>query len=400
MSMKFLKNLFRRQGHEARSGGWQGSMSGQSFYGNLPVTPANAEGLAAVYSCVTAISSSLSTLPALVYRQEGKARNEASEGEIQALIKKGPNSYQTWPEFVEMLVAQTLLRGNGLIEIETEGGHVTGLRVIPWDWCNPMMLPSGVLLYDVYDQPGIYSPAQGRRRRLFQHQVIHIRDRSDDGIIGKSRLQRCASVIRSAQTVHDFAQSSFNNGFYPSGVIESLAMLSQAQRVEMNDAFTRSFSGAHNAARALVLDQGQTWKSMTVVSPEDAELLNSRKFTTEEICRLFQVPPPIIADYSHNTFTNSETAGRWFAQFCLLPWVRKIEASFNRALFDGTDFELTLDMSAFDRGSPESRWAAHAIAASNGILSVDEIREIEGWGPKPTNTEIPGTHTETPETVA
>ncbi|MDR3357933.1 MAG: phage portal protein [Desulfovibrio sp.] len=42
---------------------------------------------------------------------------------------------------------------------------------------------------------------------------------------------------------------------------------------------------------------------------------------------------------------------------------------------------LRLIMSAFDRGSPESRWAAHAIAASNGILTVDEIREIEGWGP-------------------
>lgn len=138
-----------------------------------------------------------------------------------------------------------------------------------------------------------------------------------------------------------------------------------------------------NAARAFVLDQGLEWDSLTAISPEDAELLSSRKFTTEELCRLFQVPPPIIQDYSHNTFTNSEQAGRWFAQFCLLPWVRKIEASFNRALFEGTDYELTLDMSTFDRGDPTTRWQAHAIAASNGILEVNEIREIEGWGPKP-----------------
>jgi HK97 family phage portal protein len=124
-----------------------------------------------------------------------------------------------------------------------------------------------------------------------------------------------------------------------------------------------------------------TYHKMTI-NPEDAELLETRKFGVEEICRLFQVPPPIVQDYSHNTFTNSEQAGRWFAQFCLLPWVRKLEAAFNRALFAGTDLDLVLDMSGFDRGTPESRWAAHAIAVSNGVLTVDEIRELEGWGPK------------------
>jgi HK97 family phage portal protein len=194
--------------------------------------------------------------------------------------------------------------------------------------------------------------------------------------------------VRDAQTVHDFAGAAFRNGFYPSGVVQTDATLNQAQREQLNDAFVKGFSGARNAARALVLDQGLKWTGLTAISPEDAELLASRKFTTEEICRLFQVPPPIVQDYSHNTFTNSEQAGRWFAQFCLLPWVRKIEAAFNRALFEGTDLELVLDMSAFDRGSPESRWAAHAIAAANGILSTDEIREIEGWGPKTDPVDI------------
>jgi hypothetical protein len=38
-------------------------------------------------------------------------------------------------------------------------------------------------------------------------------------------------------------------------------------------------------------------------------------------------------------------------------------------------------MSAFDRGTPESRWAAHAIAVGNGILTANEVREIEGYAP-------------------
>lgn len=84
------------------------------------------------------------------------------------------------------------------------------------------------------------------------------------------------------------------------------------------------------------------WASMSL-SPEDAELLETRKFGVEEICRLFQVPPPLVQDYSHNTFTNSETAGRWFAMFTLSPMARKIEAEFARSVFpeDG-GFELEL----------------------------------------------------------
>lgn len=383
MSMNFLKRIFRMEKRVHEGGGWQGSLSGERIFGNTPVTPDNAEALSTVFACVSAISSTISALPVFIYRIDGKTRQETDSGPVQILVKNGPNPWQTWPEFCEMLVAQVLLRGNGLIEIEADNrGAASGLRVIPWHWCNAYMLPGGQIVYDVHDQPGLYSPSQGKRRRLLQHEVIHIRDRSEDGLVGKSRLQRTASVVRGAQTVHDFAAAAFRNGFYPSGIIMSDATVNAGQRREMNDAFTRGFSGAANAARAIILDQGLRWESLTSISPEDAELLQSRKFTTEELCRVFQVPPPIIQDYSHNTFTNSEQAGRWFAQFCLLPWVRKIESSFNRALFPDGEFELVLDMSGFDRGDPATRWQAHAIAASNGILDVDEIREIEGWGPK------------------
>jgi HK97 family phage portal protein len=391
MSMNFLKKIFRRAEARYFTEGWQGSKSGQMLYGNTPVHPANAEGIAAVFACVAAISSAISALPALVYQNQGKIRSEVYAGAIPALIKNGPNFYQTWPEFMEMLVAQVLLRGNGLIEIVADrAGNVVELRVIPWNWCNPYMLPGGQLVYDVFDQPGIWAPAQGKRRRLLQHEVIHVRDRSDDGLIGMSRLQRAASVVRSAQAVNDFAAAAFHNGFYPSGIVMSDAVINPAQREGLNDAFVKSFSGAKNAARAIILDQGLKWQSLTAISPEDAELLKSRQFSVVEICRLFQVPPPIIQDLSNSTFTNATQVGRWFSMFCLFPLVRKLEASFNRALFEATDFELVLDMSSFERGDPENRWKAHAVAAREEILTVDEIREIEGWGPKARESDTGG----------
>uniref|UniRef100_UPI00313CADFD phage portal protein n=1 Tax=Inquilinus sp. OTU3971 TaxID=3043855 RepID=UPI00313CADFD len=93
------------------------------------------------------------------------------------------------------------------------------------------------------------------------------------------------------------------------------------------------------------------------------------------------MPPPIIQDCSHNTFTNSQAAGRWFAQFTLLPWVKKLEAGFRHSVL-GPGYALGFDLSKFMRGDDEARWNAHKIAVEAGILDPDEIREIEGWNPR------------------
>src|SRR3546814_4035441 len=99
------------------------------------------------------------------------------------------------------------------------------------------------------------------------------------------------------------------------------------QRTDVRDSVQSRHGGAGNAGSTLVLDGEMTWKAAQI-SPEDAELLETRKFGVIELCRLFQVPPPIVQAYENNTFTNAAQAGLWFATFCLAPWARKIEAEF------------------------------------------------------------------------
>jgi HK97 family phage portal protein len=245
------------------------------------------------------------------------------------------------------------------------------------------LFPSGRLAYDVTEINALYG-GTGRQRRLLQGEVLHLRDRTDEGLVGKSRLSRARSVIDASAQVQAFANSVYRNGVAPSGILEADERIEDNQLQRLKDQFARAFSGASNAGSALVLDQGVKWKQLGV-SPEDAELLNSRRFSVEEIARIFSVPPPIIGDLSHGTFTNTETVGRWFATNTLSPWIRKIEAEFKRSVFSEASrptHRLTFDMSAFLRGDPEQRWQAHKIAAETGILDLNEIRRIEGWNPR------------------
>lgn len=343
-------------------------------------SPFNAEAVAAVGACTQLIASSLAYLPMRVYRA-GKARTELLDSPLYRLMRGGPNDWQTWPDFVESMVASVLLNGNALAKIERIGNVVRGLRFIPWRWVAVQLLPSGRLRYDVHEAPGVMG-ASGTRYSLLAEDVIHLRDRSDDGYLGRSRLSRTVETVASALQANEFARMFLKNGGMPAGALKFEQMLSDEQRHRVRETITTTHSSATNAGKIIILEGGMSYQPFAL-SPEDTELLASRKFAVEEICRVFQVPPPLIQDYSHNTFTNSETAGRWFAQFTLAPLARKIEAEFARSLFTSdSDLELEIDLSGFLRGDPQTRWAAHKIAVDAGILDVNEVREIEGFNPK------------------
>lgn len=339
------------------------------------------ENFATVAACTSAIATAIASVPALTYRRNGPARAEVFDNPVAELIRNGPNHHQTWPELMEAWVAQALLYGNGLLEIERDGVAIVGLKLIPWQWVSPLIGPSGRLVYDVTEQTGLYGQT-GRVRRLLAGDVIHLRDRSDDGILGRSRLSRSADTVAAAIQLNTFARNFIANGAQPSGAISTDHELSGEMTASLREQLEARHRGAGEAGRVMVLTGGIKFEQFQV-SPEDAELLGSRKFAVEEICRLFQVPPPIVQDYSHNTFTNADTAGRWFAQFTLGPWARKIEAVLSRGLFPaGSGLELELDLSSFLRGDPQTRWAAHKIAVDGGILDPDEVREIEGFNPR------------------
>lgn len=359
------------------------AISGLSTSGQL-VNARVAENLTTVLACVGAISGSIASLPALIYRWEGRDRIEDEAHPLARLIRRGPNAWQTWPDFIEWLVASTLLRGNGLAEIVTDSaGRVTELRPIPWDWVSVQLLPNGRLAFDVTEINSFFG-GTGRMRRLLQHEVLHVRDRSDDGLLGRSRLQRAAAAVGAALSTQEFAGSMWANGAHPSGAVRTDGKLGPEAHTRLREAMTRMFTGPRNAAKVMVLDQGLEWQSISV-SPEDAELLASRRFSVEEIARIYQVPPPIIGDLTHGSFANAETVGRWFAQHTLSSWIRKLEAEFARSVFTEatrSTHELEFDVSAFLRGDPETRWKSHEIAVKNGILDVDEIREVEGWNPR------------------
>lgn len=366
------------------------------------VSSRTAENLSTVLACVSAISTAVASLPAYVYRRVDGGREEAEDHPLARLIRDGANPWQSWVDWVEWMQASALLRGNALSEVVTDaGGDVVELRPIPWDWVSVQLLPTGRLAYAVNEASGVYG-GTGRSRRLLAAEVIHIKDRSDDGMVGRSRLSRAAETVGSALAVQNFAGSMYRNGINPSGAIKLPNSVSVEVVKRLRAGFESLFAGSNNAAKALILEGGAEWQQISV-SPEDAELLASRRFTTEELARLFQVPPPIVGIWDHSSFTNSETAGRWFAQFTLTPWIRKLEAEFARSVFTSAGREthmVELDLSGFLRGDPAQRWQGYDVALRNRVLTPNEVRQAEGWNKRQGGDSFPEDRPANPPTMA
>lgn len=357
--------------------GWGPSVAGTR------VNTALAENLSTVTAFVNAIASGLASLPARVYRTQGEGRIEIPGHPVSRLLRQ-PNPRQTWPDFLEWLLGSALLHGNALAAIEIDGANrPVALLPIPWPAVSVVVLPSGRLAFDVvaYNTPW---GGSGAPRRYLDTEVLLLKDRSDDGWLGRSRISRAPDVIGAANGLQTYSTAIWDNAATPSGLVTLPPNVTPDDKRAIEAYVTGKVAGASKAKGVLFVDPSTTWTSISV-SPEDAEVLASRRFSGEEIARLFGVPPPIIGDLSHGTFTNSETAGRWFAQFTLAPWARKIEAEFQRSVFaDPTGAtHIEIDLAGLMRGSYVERWTANVAAVTAGILTANEVRETEGYNPMP-----------------
>ena len=118
----------------------------------------------------------------------------------------------------------------------------------------------------------------------------------------------------------------------------------------------------------------------------EAQFLETRKFQVSEICRIYRVPPHMVGDLEHATFSNIEHQSISFAVHTIRPWVVRIEQAMNRALFAEKEkgvFYVRFNMDGLMRGDYKSRMEGYAIGRQNGWLSTNDIRDLENMNPVP-----------------
>lgn len=380
--LEWARDLFRIETRSAPAPSSWDLMKAGGFQTDAGITlsPHGAENISAVFASVQCIAETVATLPLVVYRRTGdRVRSPDPSHPVARLFASGPNETQTTPEFIETMLGICLLRGNSYAEIvRDQRGQPVALLPFAADTVSIVQFANTRRV--AYDT----APSWRAPRRLLAEEVLHLRDRSDDGIVGKSRLQRARETFATAAATERFAASMFRNGAALSGVLSHPEQIGEEAAKRLRKSFEEIYRGAENAGRVCVLEEGLKWQQISV-SPEDAQMLDSRRFSVEQIARLFRIPPPILGDLSHGTFSNVEALQRQFYSHTLMPWLTKLERLIERTLFSEADratHEVEFDCDLLLRGDMLQRYQCYRIAREIGLASANELRAWEHLNPR------------------
>ena len=355
-------------------------LAGRVADGDVAVPPPLAENMSAVFAAVQIISETVASLPLMVYREDDQGvRTATRQHPVSRIFAGDANDWQTAPEWIETMTAHCLLRGNAYAEIvrDNRGAPVALVPFHP-DHVRVVQIPeSGRLRYEVT------TPHRGTRR-LLADEVLHLKDRSDDGILGKSRLHRARETFQTAMAVERFAGSTYRNGAALSGVVTHPDQIGPEAAKTLRESIEALYRGSSNAGRIGVFEEGMSWTALSV-SPEDAQMLESRRFSIEQIARMFRIPPPVLGDLSNGSYSNVTELGRWFAGHTIRPWLVKWERTIERALFSTEGrrvHHVEFDMDELLRGDMLTRFQAYRIAREIGVYNANELRGFERQNPR------------------
>ena len=137
-------------------------------------------------------------------------------------------------------------------------------------------------------------------------------------------------------------------------------------------------------SKLMVLEADMKFQSVSL-SPEASQLLETRKFSTEEVCRWFGVPPVMIGASGQTTWGSGIAeimAG--FYKLTLNPLLRNIEQALSARVLtprERIDYTVEFNFDALLRGSIQERYSAYATAVQNGFKTRNEVRQLENDEP-------------------
>jgi HK97 family phage portal protein len=360
--------------YAALDGGTQ-SHSGHS------VTVDSAMQLSAVWSCVRLISETIATLPLPLYRIDAQGRKTpANDHHLYPILRTQPNLDMTAAEFWECMVACMVLWGNAYARKRYSGGQLYALDPMRPDWMVPRRAKSGGMVYRYHDPE-----EKDGWIDLTEDDVLHLKGFGTNGLTGMSPISYARHSMGNAMAVEESVGHTFKNMVRPSGVLTTDQILKQSQTDAYADKLADKFQGTVNQGKVMVLQAG--FKFMPVnMNPEDAQMLETRLFGVEEICRWFRVPPWMIGHTSKVTSWGSgiEQQMLAFLTFALRPYLTRIEQSITKSLispYERETLKAEFNLEGLLRADSQGRAAFYGMMVEKGIYTRNEIRAKENLPP-------------------
>lgn len=337
-------------------------------YGSGPTyNSSKALGLSAVSRCVELISDSVSQLPLEVYSIDSKGYKQVDpDNEIGIMLNDHINPRMSSAVFFKTFTSSVLIKGEayGYIERDTKGTPIA-IHYLPTEYVT-------VQVPEYLNQPLEYT-ITGVKDRIQEKDMIHVFWATDDGISAISVLDRGKDVLELSYKCEAHAKRFFESGSL-FGLLKCSGLMTDDQKKHLKDTWNSSQAGTSDMNGVCVLDQSFTYEPISV-SPENAQLLQSREYQTVEIGRLFGVSPSkLFASTNSVSYNSLEQENLSFLSSCLNPILYRIEKELDRKIFPERNMSVRFDTTALLRSDSTSLANTLKTNVSFGIMSLNEAR--------------------------
>ncbi len=336
------------------------------------IGPDGALQISTVWACIELRANTIASLPFFAYEQVNGNKELARSSSLYALLHESPNSRMTPYEFWRAMIMNHDLRGNAYARIDRyPNGEAFAMWPMPSDQVEVRVLDDGSMVYQYQIGNDLAI--------LAAENVLHLKNLGN-GTVGLSKLEFMRATTDEAAKAQSTASKIFGTGGKPTGVL----MLDKVLNKEQRDALQRSFAGMSegNTSRLYVLEANMKYEQLSM-SPEQQQLLETRHFGVEEICRWYATPPVLVHHSNVTTWGSAitEILDGWY-KLVIRPMLVNVEQATRKRVLTPrqrikNSIEFALD--ALLRGSPTQRAELYAKLLQNGVISIAEARQLEGW---------------------
>lgn len=331
---------------------------------------------AAVFACVSLISSDIAKLRLKLVQQQGDGTWTETESPAFSPVLRKPNHYQTRIQFFQSWMHSLLTHGNTyVLKARDNRGVVTGLYVLDPSLVRPMVSSE--------DGEVWYSLSADNLSRVQSGAIVPAREIIHDRIntfyhplVGLSPITACGLAASQGLKVQENSTAFFSNGATPGGILAYPGSLSPEEVARLEQQWESNYSGP-NYGRLAVLTGGFEYKSVNVMSAVDAQVIEQLRWTAENVCTAFRVPGHKVGVGPPPSHANAELLDLQYYSNCLQAPVESIEVLLDEGLgldqqrpLMGVEFEID-DLLRMDTAT-KIKAASEAISGSG--MSPNEAR--------------------------
>ena len=346
-------------------------------FANKRVTPDSALSLSTAWACTRLNARTVGSLPRKLLERVSATELRAAEDHPLYNVLINPNPDQTAMEHWEGQATALNLRGNAYARIGRRGdGNVVALWPLSPDTVKVYRTPAGERRYKVNGSED-----------LGEREVFHLRGFGAGGDLGLSPIQFGRQTIATALAADEVAGRTFANGLQLAGFVEVATgtKMTRDQKADLIAMFEK-FAGSSMAGKVMPLDAGMKFTALGM-SPEDAQLLETRRFSVEEICRWFGVFPVLIGHAAQG-----QTMWGSGIEQMVLAWLtlglgtelERIEQAIEKQLLlpaDRRRYKVETVVEGLLRADSAARAALYSSLGQNGVMKRNEMRAKENLPP-------------------